>query len=93
MTFITSIRKLHLLDNFWTYKIQNTEYNYKYICRKIYVYKNLKDVVGIYKNQTKNHSVLVKIYEVYIVCTPKCDAFGNSFFPLLSILECYKPNR
>ena len=45
------------------------------------------------KNQTKNHSVLAKTYEVYIICTSKCDAFGNSFFPLLSIIECYKPNR
>ena len=34
----------------------------------------------IYKNQTKNDSALAKIYEVYIMCTPKCDAFGNSFF-------------
>ena len=47
----------------------------------------------IYKNQTKNQSVLAKILKVYIICTPKCDAFGNSFFPLLSIMECYKPNR
>ena len=47
----------------------------------------------IYKNQTKNHSVLAKIYKVYIICTPKCDAFENRFFVLLSIMECYKPNR
>ena len=36
--------------------------------------------VKIYKNQTN----------VYIIWTPKCDAFGNNFFPLLSIIECYK---
>ena len=44
--------------------------------------------VKIYKKQTKNHSVLAKIYKGYITCTPKCDAFGNNFFPLLSIMEC-----
>ena len=77
MIFITSNRKLHLFDNFWTFKTQNTEYNYIY--GKI-IYKKLKQAVEIYKNQTKNHSVLVKIYKVYIICTPKCDAFGNSFF-------------
>ena len=38
-------------------------------------------------------SVLAKIYTVFIKCTPKCDAFGNSFFPLLRIMEWYKPNR
>ena len=27
------------------------------------------------------------------ICTPKCDAFGLNFFPLLSIMECYKPSR
>ena len=47
----------------------------------------------IYKNQTKDHSVLARIYKVYILCSPKCDAFGNSFFPLLSIMKCYKPSR
>ena len=47
----------------------------------------------IHKNQTKkNHCVLAKIYKVYNICTPKCDAFWNSFFPLLSIMECYKSN-
>ena len=58
-----------------------------------YIYKKLKEVVEIYKNQTKNQSVLAKIYKVYIIHTPKCDDFGNSFFPLLSIMEWYKPNR
>ena len=86
MIFITSNRKLHLFDNFWTFKTQNTEYNYIYV--ENYIYKKLKEAV-----ETKNHSVLAKIYKVYIICTPKCDAFGNSFFPLLSIMECYKPNR
>ena len=56
---------------------QNTEYNY--ICVENYVYKKLKEAVEIYKNQTKNHSVLAKMYKVYIICTPKCDAFGNRF--------------
>ena len=91
MVFITSNKKLHLFDNFWTFKTQNTEYNYIYV--EIIYIKKLKEAVEIYKNQTKNHSVLAKIYKVYIICTPKCDAFGNSFFPLLSIMECFKPNR
>ena len=91
MISITSNRKLHLFENVWTSKIQNTEYNDIHI--ENYIYKKLKEAVEIYKNQTKNHSVLAKIYKVYIICTPKCDAFGNSFFPLLSIMECYKSNR
>ena len=91
MTFITSSRKLHPFDNFWTFKTQNTEYNYTYV--ENYIYKKLKEDVETYKNQTKSHRVLAKIYKVYIICTPKCNAFGNSFFPLLSIMECYKPNR
>ena len=70
---------------------QNTEYDYIYV--EDYTYKKLKEAMEIYKSQTKNHNVLAKIYKLYIVCTPKCDAFGNSFFPLLGILECYKPNR
>ena len=78
MIFITSNRKSHLFDNFWTFKIQNTEYNYIFV--ESYIYKKLKEAVEIYKNQTKNtHCVLAKIYKVYIICTPKCDAFGNSF--------------
>ena len=77
MIFITSNRKLHLFDNFWTFKTQNTEYDH--IVIENYIYKKLKETVEIYKNQTKNHSVLAKIYKVYIICTPKCDAFGNSF--------------
>ena len=89
--FITFNRKLQLFDNFWIFKTQNTEYNCLYI--ENYIYKKLKEAVEIYKNQTKNHSVSAKIYKVYIICTPKCDAFGNSFFPLLAIMECYKPNR
>ena len=72
MIFITSSRKLHLLDNFWTFKTQNTEYNYIYVAS--YIYKKLKEAAEICKNQTKNYNVLVKIYKVYIICTPKCDA-------------------
>ena len=91
MIFITSNRKLHLFDNFLTFKTQNTEYNYIYV--ENYIYKKLKEAVEICKNQTKNHCVLAKIYKVYIIFTPKCDAFGNSFFPLLRIMECYKPDK
>ena len=90
MIFITSSRKLHLFDNFWTFKTQNTEYNYKYV--ENCIYKKLKEAVEIYKSQTKNDSVLAKIIKVYVAFTPKCDAFWNSFFSLLSIIECYKPN-
>ena len=57
------------------------------------MYKKLREAVEICKNQTKNHSILVKIYKVYIIRIPKCDTFGNSFFPLLSITESYKLNR
>ena len=71
------------------FKTQNTKYNYMYV--ENYIYKKLKEVVEIYKNQTKNQSVLAKIYKVYIIYTPKYDDFGNSFFPLLSIMEWYKP--
>ena len=91
MIFVTSNKKLHLFDNFWTFKTQNTEYNYIYV--ENYMYKKLKESVEIYKNQRKNHNVLEKIGKVYIICTPKCDTFGNSSFPSLSIMECYKPNR
>ena len=47
MTFITSNRKLHPFDNFWTFKTQNTEYNY--INVETYIYKKLKEVVKTYK--------------------------------------------
>ena len=40
MIFITSNKRLHLFDNFWTFKTQNTEYNYKYVEKNIY--KNSK---------------------------------------------------
>ena len=85
MIFITSNRKLHLFDDFWTSKTQNTEYNYIYV--ENYISKKLKEAVKIYKNKTKNRSVLAKIYKVYIISTPKCDEFGNCFFLLLSIME------
>ena len=49
--------------------------------------------VEIYESQTKNHSILAKIYKVYSLYTSKCDAFGRSLFPLLSIMKCYKRNR
>ena len=54
--------------------------------------KNSKRLWKYIKAKYKG-SVLAKIYTVFINCTPKCDAFGNSFFPLLRIMEWYKPNR
>ena len=57
------------------------------------MYKKLQEAVERDKKQTKNHSVLAKIYKIYIICSPKCDAFGNSFFPSLTIIECYKFNK
>ena len=91
MIFITSNRKLHLFDNFWTFKTQNIEYNYIYV--ENYIYKKVKEAKEMYKNQTKSNSVLAKVYKVYIICTPNYDAFGNNFCLLLSIMEGYKPNR
>ena len=76
MIFITFNRKLHLFDNFWTFKTKNTEYNYIYV--KNYMHKKLTEAVEIYKNQTKNHNVLGKIYKVYTIYAPKYDVFGNS---------------
>ena len=70
------------------FETQNTEYSN--ICVENCIYKKLKEIVEIYKTNPKIHSVLEKIYKVYIICTSKCDAFGKSFFPLLSIMECYK---
>ena len=84
MIFITSNRKLHPFDNFWKFKTQNTEYDYKYV--ENYMYKKLNNAVEIYKNQKKNDSILAKVYKVYVVFTPKFGAFRNSFFPLLSIM-------
>ena len=53
--FITSNRKLHLFDNFWTLETQNTEYNYKYV--ENYIYHIV--LAKIYK--------VSKIYKVYII--------------------------
>ena len=89
--YIYSNKKLHLFENFWTFKTQNAEYNYLYV--ENYIYKKLKEAMERHKNQTKNHSLFVKIYKIYIICTLKGDAFGNNFFPLPSIIECYKPNN
>ena len=57
---ITFNRKLHLFDKFWTFKTQNIEYNHLYI--ENYINEKLKEDVEIYKNQTKKHRVLAKIY-------------------------------
>ena len=86
MIFITSNRKLRLFHNFGTFKTQNTEYKYIYV--ENYIHKKAKEAVEIFKNQTKHQSVLAKIHKVYIICIPKYDAFKNSFFPLLNIMEC-----
>ena len=51
MIFIISNRNLHLFNYFWTFKTQNTEYNYIYV--ENYIYKKFQKVVEIYKNQTK----------------------------------------
>ena len=55
--------QLHLFDNFWTFKTQNTECSYIHV--ENWIYKKLKEAVEICKNQTKNHSVLAKIYKAY----------------------------
>ena len=57
----------------------------------IYI-KNSKRLPKYVKTKQKTTAFQRK-YKVYIICTPKCDTFGNSFFPLLSIMECYKLNR
>ena len=54
--------------------------------------KNSKRLQKYVKTKQKTTAFQRK-YKVYIICTPKCDTFGNSFFPLLSIMECYKLNR
>ena len=64
MIFIISNRKLDLFDNFWTFKTRNAEYNYIYV--ENYIYKKLKEVVEIYKNQTKKHSIFKRKYIKYI---------------------------
>ena len=61
MIFITSNRKLHLFDNFWT---QNTDYNYIYA--ENYMYKKFKKTVEIFKNQKKNRAFWRK-YIKYIL--------------------------
>ena len=86
MIFIASNRKSHLLDNFWMFKTENTEYITIYIYVENYIYEKFKEAVEYIK--TKKHSLLGKIYNVYIIRTPKCDSFS-----LVSIKECYSPNR
>ena len=93
---LIDLQRLFLLLSIENYISLTTSGRLKHKIMNITIYmqkKKLKEAVEIYKNQTKNHSVLAKIYKVYIICTPKCDAFGSSFFLLLSIMECYKPNR
>ena len=46
--FITSNRKLRLVNNFWAFKTQNTEYNYIYV--ENYKNEKLKEAVETYKN-------------------------------------------
>ena len=64
-----------------------------YICTYIYVYIYIYIYIFIYRKQTKIHSVLAKLYKVCFMCTSKCDDFGKSVFPLLTIMKCYKLNR
>ena len=52
MIFITSDRKLHLFDDFWTFKTQNTQYNYIYVENDIYI-KNSKRLWGYIKTKQK----------------------------------------
>ena len=94
MIFITSYRKLHLSGNFWTFKTQSTEYdNNDDTFVENYIFKKLEEPVEILKKTNKKPESFSGSYKVYILCTPKCDAFGSSFFLLLSIMECYEPNR
>ena len=58
MIFITCNRKLHPFDNFWKFKAQNTEYDYKYV--ENYMYKKFKDAVEIYKKPNKKRQHLSK---------------------------------
>ena len=51
MIFITSNKKLHLFDNFWTFKTQNTEYNYTYV--EHYIKKNSKRLWKYIKTKQK----------------------------------------
>ena len=46
---------------------------------------------GIKMLCSKAVEILAKINKVYSLYTSKCDAFGSSLFPLLSIMKCYKP--
>ena len=51
MIFITSNRKLHPFDNFWKFKTQNTEYDYKYV--EIICIKNSKTLWKYIKTKQK----------------------------------------
>ena len=77
MIFITSIIKLHLFENFWTFRTQYTEYDYK--CVEHCIYRKLKEAVEIYKNQTENHSDLEKI--LHSTCIVFA-SFGNPVYAL-----------
>ena len=68
MNFITSYRKLHFSDNFWTFKTQSTEYDYIFV--EIYIYKKLKEAVEIYKKQTKNQKVLAEVIKYIFYVLP-----------------------
>ena len=62
MIFITFNREVHLFENFWTFKTLNIIYIYIYIYVANFI-KKLKQIVETYKNQTKNHSYLAKMYK------------------------------
>ena len=58
--------------------------------QKIRCIKNSKRLQKYIKTKQKRQRFKENIC---IIRTPKYDAFGNSFFPLLSIMGCHKPNR
>ena len=68
MIFIISYRKLHLSGNFWTFKTQSTEYDYIFV--ENYIYKKLKEVVEIYKKQTKIQKVLAEVIKYIFFVLP-----------------------
>ena len=70
MIFSTSIRKLHLIGNFCTFKTQSNEYNYIYIYVENYKYiKNSKRLWKYIKAKQKTtvFSQNIYIFSIYIL--------------------------
>ena len=86
MIFITFNSKLHHFDSFWTFKTQNTIYNYIYL--ENYKYKNLKEAVEIYKNQIKNHGVKQFVSFTKYNGMLQAKQMTNVLFYLSSIVQC-----